>query len=66
MRLKSYFANTMEEAMLAAKNELGDEAMLVDSKRLAAGRGERKQEKECLISCKDLDNMIKVIFCIIN
>ncbi len=41
MRLKSYFANTMEEAMLAAKNELGDEAMLVDSKRLAAGRGER-------------------------
>jgi flagellar biosynthesis GTPase FlhF len=41
MRLKSYFANTMEEAMLAAKNELGDEAMLVDSKRLAGGSGDR-------------------------
>lgn len=36
MRLKSYFVHTMEEALQAAKVELGDEAMLVDSKRLQA------------------------------
>lgn len=41
MRLKSYFVHTMEEALRAAKTELGDEAMLVDSKRLAAPLGGR-------------------------
>lgn len=33
MRLKTYFVDTVEEAMLRARSELGDEAMLVHSKR---------------------------------
>lgn len=33
MRLKTYFVDTVEEAMLRARAELGDEAMLVHSKR---------------------------------
>jgi len=33
MRLKSFFANTIEEAIRQARNELGPEAMLVNSKR---------------------------------
>lgn len=36
MRLKTYFVNTVEEAMLRARSEFGDEAMLVHSKRTAA------------------------------
>ncbi|HEU0122555.1 MAG TPA: hypothetical protein VFQ91_18630 [Bryobacteraceae bacterium] len=39
MRLKSYFVHTMEEALLAAKHDLGDDAMLVDSKRLETPPG---------------------------
>jgi len=41
MRLKSYFVHTMEEALQVAKVELGDEAMLVDSKRLETPTGGR-------------------------
>lgn len=41
MRLKSYFVHTMEEALQAAKIELGEDAMLVDSKRLEAPEGGR-------------------------
>lgn len=41
MRLKSYFVHTMEEAMQVAKVELGDDAMLVDSKRLETPPGGR-------------------------
>lgn len=41
MRLKSYFVYTMEEAIQAAKVELGEDAMLVNSKRLEAPEGER-------------------------
>lgn len=41
MRLKSYFVHTMEEALQAAKLELGEDAMLVDSKRLDAPEGGR-------------------------
>jgi flagellar biosynthesis GTPase FlhF len=41
MRLKSYFVHTMEEALQAAKVELGDDAMLVDSKPLEAPTGGR-------------------------
>ncbi|HTW66147.1 MAG TPA: hypothetical protein VME17_16090 [Bryobacteraceae bacterium] len=33
MRLKSFFANTIEEAIRQARHELGPEAMLVNSKR---------------------------------
>jgi len=33
MRLKTYFVDTVEEAMLRARAEFGDEAMLVHSKR---------------------------------
>ena len=36
MRLKSYFAGTVEEALNQAHQELGPDAMLVDSRR--AGR----------------------------
>lgn len=39
MRLKSYFVHTMEEALQAAKHDLGDDAMLVDSKRLETPPG---------------------------
>lgn len=35
MRLKSYFADTVEEALRQARNEMGAEAMLVNSKRSA-------------------------------
>lgn len=41
MRLKSYYVRTMEEALHAAKVELGDEAMLVDSKTIAGRAGSR-------------------------
>lgn len=41
MRLKSYFVHTMEEALQTAKIELGDDAMLVDSKRLETPPGGR-------------------------
>ena len=36
MRLKSYFAGTVQAAMLLAREELGPEAMLVQSKRTTA------------------------------
>src|SRR5438270_2161744 len=36
MRLKSYFAGTVEAAMALAREELGPDAMLVQSKRTAA------------------------------
>ena len=36
MRLKSFFANTIEDAIRQARNELGPEAMLVNSKRTGA------------------------------
>ena len=40
LTLKSYFADSVEAAMLVAREELGDEAMLVESKRSsAAARG---------------------------
>jgi len=35
MRIKSFFANTIEEAIRQARDELGPEAMLVNSKRTA-------------------------------
>jgi flagellar biosynthesis protein FlhF len=35
MRLKSFFANTIEEAIRQARHELGPDAMLVNSKRTA-------------------------------
>ena len=41
MRLKSYFVHTMEEALQAAKAELGEDAMLVGSKSLEAPAGGR-------------------------
>jgi flagellar biosynthesis protein FlhF len=41
MRLKSYFVHTMEEALQAAKAELGEDAMLVSSKSLEAPPGGR-------------------------
>ena len=41
MRLKSYFVHTMEEALQTAKVELGEDAMLVDSKRLDSPPGSR-------------------------
>lgn len=41
MRLKSYFVHTMDEALQAAKSELGEDAMLVDSKRLETPAGGR-------------------------
>lgn len=41
MRLKSYFVNTMEEALQSAKIELGEDAMLVDTKRLETPPGGR-------------------------
>lgn len=43
MRIKSYFAPTVEDAMAAARKELGPEAMLIDSRKTpldAAGMGE--------------------------
>ena len=43
MRLKSYFVHTMEEALQAAKAELGEDAMLVDSKRLETLPGNRSR-----------------------
>jgi flagellar biosynthesis protein FlhF len=43
MRLKSYFVNTMEEALQVAKLELGVDAMLVDTKRLATPPGSRSR-----------------------
>jgi flagellar biosynthesis protein FlhF len=43
MRLKSYFVHTMEEALQAAKVELGEDAMLVDSKQLEAPAGGRSR-----------------------
>ena len=43
MRLKSYFVHTMEEALQVAKVELGDDAMLVDSKRLETPPGGRSR-----------------------
>jgi flagellar biosynthesis GTPase FlhF len=33
MKLKSFFANTIEEAIRMARHELGPDAMLVNSKR---------------------------------
>src|SRR5450755_744211 len=36
MRLKSYFADTVEEAISLAKREMGTDAMLVNSKRSGA------------------------------
>jgi len=36
MKLKSYFANTVEEAISMARREMGPDAMLVNSKRSAA------------------------------
>ena len=33
MKLKSFFANTIEEAIRLARSELGPDAMLVHSKR---------------------------------
>jgi flagellar biosynthesis protein FlhF len=41
MRLKSYYVQTMEEALQAAKAELGEDAMLVGSKRLEGQPGSR-------------------------
>ncbi|MFN0102140.1 MAG: hypothetical protein ACKV2U_08630 [Bryobacteraceae bacterium] len=41
MRLKSYFVYTMEEALQMAKVELGEDAMLVDSKPLQTHSGNR-------------------------
>ena len=37
MRLKSYFADTIEEAISQARREMGPEAMLVNSKRSQGG-----------------------------
>jgi flagellar biosynthesis protein FlhF len=37
MRIKSYYALTMDEAMAEARRELGPEAMLVNSRRAAPG-----------------------------
>src|SRR5579863_10518859 len=36
MKLKSFFANTIEEAIRLARHELGPDAMLVNSKRTGA------------------------------
>ena len=36
MRLKSFFADTIEEAISQARREMGPEAMLVNSKRSGA------------------------------
>ena len=33
MKLKSYFANTVEDAMSMARQELGSDAMLVNSRK---------------------------------
>lgn len=33
MKIKSYFANTVEEAMAMARQELGSDAMLVNSRK---------------------------------
>jgi flagellar biosynthesis protein FlhF len=33
MRIKSYYSHSMEDALAAARQELGDEAMLLDSRR---------------------------------
>lgn len=41
MRLKSYYVQTMEEALQTAKMELGEDAMLVGSKRLETAPGSR-------------------------
>jgi len=41
MRLKSYFVHSVDEAIQRAKGELGGEAMLVDTKPLAALPGNR-------------------------
>ncbi len=41
MRLKSYFVQTIEEALRAAKMELGEDAMLVDTKQLQSTPGTR-------------------------
>ena len=43
MKIKSYFAPTVEDAMAMARRELGPEAMLVNSRRAPPeprGRGE--------------------------
>ena len=36
MKIKSYFARTVESAMATAREELGDEAMLVNTRRAPA------------------------------
>lgn len=41
MKLKSYFVQSMEEALQAAKRDLGDEAMLVRTKPLETAPGNR-------------------------
>ncbi len=37
MRLKTYFVDTVEEALVLARSEFGEEAMLVHSKRASSG-----------------------------
>lgn len=49
MRLKSYFAGTVESAMALASQELGPEAMLVHSRR-ASGDGRRLGEYEVVFA----------------
>jgi flagellar biosynthesis protein FlhF len=49
MRLKSYFAATVEEAMASARQELGGEAMLVDS-RPASGEARHLGDYEVVFA----------------
>ena len=41
MRLKSYTAATMAEAMSLVRRELGDDAIIVSTQRAATGKGVR-------------------------
>ena len=36
MRIKSFYANTVEEAVALARREMGEDAMLVESRRAPA------------------------------
>ena len=54
MNLKSYFANTVEDAMSMAREELGSEAMLVNSRKASPDARHLGASTSAGLLCSDM------------
>jgi hypothetical protein len=54
IRVKSYFANTVEEALVLGRQDFGDDALLLESKRTREGE-EHLGAYEVVIGCPRSD-----------